>query len=114
MLNWMLYVALASFCGAAVCFMLLFLRALLREVVGRRPRRQLIGRRKMARATPISIEQSSTHGDRASWPPIVLGGEFFARPRFRLPILFGLRRPPHGFPATSTNVEIDFDIFRHT
>jgi hypothetical protein len=57
-------VALASLCGAAVFFLLLFLRALLSEV--RRPRIRLIVKRKVATATPVSIEQSPTRLDRAA------------------------------------------------
>jgi len=56
--------ALAGLCGTAVSFMLLFLRALLREVM--RPRSRLIVKGKVAAAAPVSIEQSSTRLDRAA------------------------------------------------
>jgi hypothetical protein len=56
--------ALASVCGAAVFFMLVFLRALLREAI--RPRIRLSERRERIRATPVKKEHDSRQLDRAA------------------------------------------------
>jgi hypothetical protein len=56
--------ALASVCVAAVFFMLVFLRALLREAI--RPRVRLSERRERISATPVSREHDSRRLDRAA------------------------------------------------
>jgi hypothetical protein len=52
--------ALASVCGGAVFFMLVFLRALLKEASPRNRSAEIrfMGKRERGRATPVSIEQS--------------------------------------------------------
>ena len=56
--------ALAGLCGTAVFFMLVFLVALLKEAT--RPRVRRIVARKVAVATPVSIDQGSVKWEQAA------------------------------------------------
>jgi hypothetical protein len=56
--------AVASVCGAAVFFMLVFLSALLREAI--RSRSHVAGKREKINAVPISIQDDSGQLDRAA------------------------------------------------
>jgi hypothetical protein len=57
-------IAFASACGVAALFMLAFLCALLREA--KRTPIRFTNRRNRPSLTPVSIEQTSQHADRAA------------------------------------------------
>jgi hypothetical protein len=56
--------AVASVCGAAVFFMLVFLSALLKETA--KSRFQVTGKREKINAVPVSIQDRSRRLDRAA------------------------------------------------